>query len=716
MIGIFRIYFLVILFIVVIFLMFQAQSLHDMRLYVEKLISIGTYIKGSKSVNQNYLCDIPTFDENEEIALNYLKNSFKDLRDTFNECDPYSTSLSENKIVDVSFLGTLNGKENFKIKVNKNEVINRGKFENENSTCYIQRFEKKVNNSEGGYCSWCNELVYDEPQEMQFDLELFVSKTGFYYLKCSQTLENKTHYFDEVFMVLPQNMSNINEKRLEYKKYSDLFKSTLNYSKTDPFLYDVDYSKDCFNRSDSESIQLNNPKFNVLIIGIDSISFNHFKRILPITFKYLNNDLEDNIVFSHLNSVDESTLYNLLPMLAGIRKNESTDIYDYFDRYWYDTIPFIWDSYEKDGYISYYNEEFPDLGTFQYTRYGFRYYPTSLYSRAFWVKFYKIRTHPSPTRCHYARPSFLKFFDTIEHFLENMNHDVNSNTPYFAFNWLTEYTHNHMALPLNFDILLTEFLKKLESKGYFDKTLLLFLTDHGNKLIDFAKTESGRHERLLPFLSVKLPKSLIGTSLHTNVINNKDKIISFFDIYQSLRHFLFVNKYGLESLQNESDSFCKNQFRNNSFELRNLRGISIFEEIPLQRSCSDAQIPKTYCSCFHKENLDEKQFLSETKITFNSAALIALNEIRNLTFEVKSLCAPYSLAKTNSFKRIVFNDGEIIYSGRMELQPGEALFEINFKMNSSGLILNDTPLRLSRYDNQSYCVSKRLLKNLCFCS
>ena len=273
-----------------------------------------------------------------------------------------------------------------------------------------------------------------------------------------------------------------------------------------------------------------------------------------------------------------------------------------------------------------------------------------------------------------------------------------------------------MALPLNFDIILTEFLKKLERKGYFDKTLLLFLTDHGNKQIDYAKTESGRHERLLPYLSIKFPKKLLGTTLHKNAINNKNKLISFFDIYQTLRHFLFVNKYGLENLQNENDPFCRNQFRNNSYELRNLRGISLFEEIPTNRSCADAQIPETYCSCFRKEDLDESQFLEETKNTFNSAAMIALNEIRNITYEVRAKCAPYSITSSNTFKKIVFNDGKTVYSGRMELQPGDALFEINFKFNSSNLIMNDVPIRLSRYGNQSYCVNKRILKNFCFCS
>ena len=658
------------------------------------------------SNNNNYLCANPVFTENEEIAQEYLKSSWDTLMPGFKTCDQDALTYSDKKVVSVNYLGSFQNREQFSIQVNMTELKSRATFTGLDSLkCFIQRFEKKLNHSEGGNCDSCSLQIFEEKQYLSNEFRIFIDKTGFYYLNC---LDRETKLFDDVFIVFPQHMSLLLDKRMVYKKYVDDFKHTLNYTRSDPFMYDVNYSDNCY----KQAVPVID-KSNVLIIGIDSVSLSHFKRIFPSTFKYLNGGLEDNILFSHLNSVDESTIYNILPMLAGIRKNESVNIYDNIDYMWADTLPFIWNEYENEGYVSAYNEEFPVVGLFQYARHGFRYHPTSLYVRPLWVEFYKIRTHHYPAKCHYKRPLYMHWLDHLETFLEKMSLNTNKNTPYFYYNWMSEYTHNDMAIPPNFDLNLAKFLKRLERKGYLDNTLLIFMTDHGNKMIDYASTESGRHERLLPMVSIKLPKKLKGTSFHQNAVSNKDKIISFFDIYQTLRHYLFMNKYGIESLQAENDPFCKNQFKNNSYTLRNLRGISLFEEIPVNRSCADAQIPDTYCSCFRKENLDESQFLLETQNTFHSAALMALDHIRNLTHNVQSLCVPYNITSVNTFKKLIY-DKETVYSGRMILEPGTALFELNFKMKPS-LTLSDTPIRLNRYANQSHCVNDRLLRTICFC-
>ena len=145
-----------------------------------------------------------------------------------------------------------------------------------------------------------------------------------------------------------------------------------------------------------------------------------------------------------------------------------------------------------------------------------------------------------------------------------------------------------------------------------------------------------------------------------------------------------------------------------------MRGKSLFEDIPIKRPCDYAQIPDTYCSFFRKENLDEKQFRFETNNSFYSAGLIALDRIKNVTNDIKSMCIPYNITKVNTFKKMIYDNKETVYSGRMVLEPGEALFELNFKM-SPNLVLNDLPIRLNRYRNQSHCVNKRILRNFCFC-
>ena len=95
---------------------------------------------------------------------------------------------------------------------------------------------------------------------------------------------------------------------------------------------------------------------NVLILGIDSLSFNHFKRELPITFKYLNEDLKDqNIVYENFNSVGQSTHPNIVALLTGIIDNDilniknEMEIFRKLDSTYHDQLPFIWNLYEDLG-------------------------------------------------------------------------------------------------------------------------------------------------------------------------------------------------------------------------------------------------------------------------------------------------------------------------------------------------------------------------------
>jgi hypothetical protein len=68
------------------------------------------------------------------------------------------------------------------------------------------------------------------------------------------------------------------------------------------------------------------------------------------------------------------------------------------------------------------------------------------------------------------------------------------------------------------------------------------------------------------------------------------------------------------------------------------------------------------------------------------------------------------------FKKIHYSKEKIIYSGQILLQPGEALFQINLKLDKKDeLVFNDLPIRLSKYGNQSHCIHDRDLQNYCYC-
>jgi hypothetical protein len=137
----------------------------------------------------------------------------------------------------------------------------------------------------------------------------------------------------------------------------------------------------------------NNDKMNVLILTIDSLARNQLERQMPLTFKYLTSQLKDNVFFEQLNTIGVNTHPNMLPFFTGILlyppeqlnlTNEQL-FYHNIDLF-YDIYPFIWREYEKAGYLTSYQEEMVNIGTFNYLKKGFRYKPTAFYGHPLWMK------------------------------------------------------------------------------------------------------------------------------------------------------------------------------------------------------------------------------------------------------------------------------------------------------------------------------------------
>ena len=180
-----------------------------------------------------------------------------------------------------------------------------------------------------------------------------------------------------------------------------------------------------------------------------------------------------------------------------------------------------------------YQEDDPSIAIFNYYKKGFHYWPTTIYDRPYWTKYYNIRN--GPDKCHYKKPTFLTWLDKIENFVKRMS--ATKRVPYFSFNFLTEMTHMHLATPKSLDVYMRDMLIRLSQEGYLDDTMLVVMSDHGNRLNYYAyATEPGKLERYLPFLSVKLPKKMRDSTFAASLRGNKNKLVSFFDVYQMSLH------------------------------------------------------------------------------------------------------------------------------------------------------------------------------------
>ena len=664
----------------------------------------------------NYLCPKSSVDFDHVMAFNEVKNDLNKLKPIYDACN---SNIKPNEMVEI--VRDENNLENYTLKLNVNSFK---KFYNKTSfSCLIQRFDKKVNSTESK-----NQFDYFD-QNFQLDsankYKVKVKKHGFYFLNCT----NNTNHtiFSYVYNVLPTNMSLLIQKRKIHKKFAENLIN--NNIKVENTVKDKMYKNNYINENCSDlqdnNITILNQKMNVLIIGIDALSNLQFKRVFPLTYIYLRDLLKGNLIFDNFNSNGENSYPNMMALFNGIATTDLNEygfrselnLYKKYDSDYQDSIPFIWNDFEDMGYLTMYQEDSPSISTFNLGK-GFRFYPTHLYGRGYWTKYYKIRT--GPKQCHYKYHTFLTFFNFLDSFIQQMNSDINKDLGYFSFNYLNEYTHDDMYLPQELDISLRDLIAEYESKGYLDNTFFMVYGDHGVRLKSYGySTDQGKIEKNNPFVSIRLPKVLRTTRYFQNALNNKNKLVTFFDVFQTLRQFLYINKYGIQ----KNDSECYDKFRINDVLDRNKRGISIFENINMNRSCQHGFIPLDNCNCILKVKLKQKEFEKETKYYLEDAVSIIIDSLNKITDSNRSLCSEFKYKSLKSIDKIKIANTNY-YSINLLVSPGDAWFEgilkidQNFKKKTKKikLILNGLPKRLSIYKYHSYCVSDKFLAKYCFCN
>lgn len=112
------------------------------------------------------------------------------------------------------------------------------------------------------------------------------------------------------------------------------------------------------------------------MFGFDSLSKNAFIRKLPKTYDFLTQHLKGDVLQGY-NIVGDGTPQALIPILTGftelelpetrkrMKGSKSVNVY-----------PMIWSEYEQNGYVTSFNEDVPQIGTFSYRLNGFDQQPT----------------------------------------------------------------------------------------------------------------------------------------------------------------------------------------------------------------------------------------------------------------------------------------------------------------------------------------------------
>ena len=459
---------------------------------------------------------------------------------------------------------------------------------------------------------------------------------------------------------------------------------------------------------------------NVIIWGADSLSSLMFQRLLPETHDYFINTL-GGIHLEGYNIIGDGTAQAWIPILTGKTQFEQPDVQKGVkDAQFVDIYPFIWREYEKRGYVTHFAEDSPEFGMFQYKLKGFQKQPVHHYMRPFFIEADKYLSSPHlpfderPSKyCLGSRPRPRLMLDWIKESFATYPNILK----FFAF-FTVELTHEYNNLAQLFEPFLLEFLEYMNSKSYLNNTVIILMSDHGARFQKLRATEQGKIEERMPYFAFRFPEWFRYTypTEFNNFVRNSKLLTTPFDIHATLMDLI-----GMEPSRNNQTAGP---------------GISLFREIPLERTCEHARIEPHYCACLNWE----KTSAGDADVI--SAAHSVINIINNILKPFISECIPLTLSAIKEASKFSTNQNVLKFrkspsgvgygpdmSDTMQAQdtlflvtfytePGMGLFEATTrKRTHDGKYLADLKQisRLNKYGNSSRCMLQKAPQILPYC-
>lgn len=464
--------------------------------------------------------------------------------------------------------------------------------------------------------------------------------------------------------------------------------------------------------------------FNVLIFGFDSLSRNAFVRKLPKSYAYLTETIGAHVLTGY-NIVGDGTPQALIPILTGhselelpeTRKRKQGSVSC-------DAFPMIWRYFRRGGYVTGFNEDLPKVGTFTYRLNGFDEQPTDHYMRSYFLAT-DSRNDRYERLCTGDRPRHSVFMNYTIQLLEGGEGEEQRH-PKFIFSFHGELSHDSINLIEVADEDFLVFLKTLVTRSLLEDTILVVMSDHGNRFADVRDTFQGKLEERLPFFSFAFPErfqTAFPKEYKTFVTNSKGRLVTPFDINRTLRHIL--------ELQRGEGVPPPPNMRHPG------RALSLFTAISENRSCANAYIEPHWCSCL--QWTDIKSFDNRAI----RAAITVTDHINKLTLNFREICAQLKVERIVwvgkmapsdnlvQFQAASDRDGYLgsfdetrksspIYQVKLVTKPGNGIYEatVQYDPVSRGYVVDTAHIsRVNKYGDQADCIYARdpELRKFCYC-
>ncbi|XP_037082450.1 uncharacterized protein LOC119103104 [Pollicipes pollicipes] len=276
----------------------------------------------------------------------------------------------------------------------------------------------------------------------------------------------------------------------------------------------------------------NDEVLNVYLIGLDSVSRLNFRRFLPNIEKLLI-DKFHGIPMMGLNKIGVNTFPNMLAFLSGLQMDQLNQS---LRKEPFDDLPFIWKEFSRLGYITMFNEDTPEIATFNYKKQGFYRTPTDYYLRPL----YQAIEHSSyvksrKTLCINKRPQIDFQLQLLQDFMNE------ATTPQFALLFSSALSHEGpLTYVKDMQDRLHQFLIWYKDTERYNSSIMLFFSDHGMRFGPVMRTELGGYESRMPFFYVLLPPwyAVRYPQRVRHLRANARRLTTFFDAHATLRHLL----------------------------------------------------------------------------------------------------------------------------------------------------------------------------------
>ncbi|XP_058788866.1 uncharacterized protein LOC131662900 [Phymastichus coffea] len=454
---------------------------------------------------------------------------------------------------------------------------------------------------------------------------------------------------------------------------------------------------------------------NVLMFGFDSLSRNTFERKLPRSYAFLRQAL-GGLVLEGYNIVGDGTPQALIPILTGKIELELPDARKRMaDKASYvDVYPLVWKDYKAANYLTGFMEDVPHIGTFTYRLKGFQRQPTDHYMRTYYLAAAPYFKYSKPF-CMGGLPRHALMLDHIRAIFDEYRHK-----PKFIFGFHGELSHDSYNDIGVADDDLLRWMKQLKDSGHLNNTILIVMSDHGHRFADIRNTLQGKQEERLPFFSFTFPPwfKQVYPQAYANFLFNTQHLTTPFDIHATLKHILNFEKPKEADLSN--------------------RAISLFDKIPIERTCADAFIEPHWCACLTWQEISVDQPIVQR------AAKFFVEFLNFYTGEHRDICQKLHVGQVMwaskliptkgllHFERSRDADGFVaalnaktqltteIYQLKIKTLPGNGLFEASISHDVQKDIFStkiSDVSRINMYGSQARCVEHHLfhLRKYCYC-